>query len=374
MPLDPTTRVLHSNELMREGAPFVEPIYATSIYASSGDPADVPFFYGRYNSPNWMALEGALGRLEDAQAVVFASGQSASLALLLALCEQRKRIVATDAGYFGTRRQMDMLAPFGLEPTYADFSNLDSVRTAIGGGAAAIWAESPTNPYLQVQDLAALAQLAEEAHARLVVDNTTATAALQRPLDFGASASIVSLSKATAGHSDLILGAVSTRDEELLAKLRTWRTVGGAVAGPFEAWVAHRGVRTLPLRIQRSSSTALALALFLERHERVRSVHYPGVGAGRLELARKQMKGGFGPLLSFEIDGQAADAEAVVRASRLIRPATSFGGVESTWERRARWSSENAGKTLIRLSVGLEDPSDLTADIEQALARVAPAV
>jgi cystathionine gamma-synthase len=167
----------------------------------------------------------------------------------------------------------------------------------------------------------------------------------------------------------VLLGAVTSRDEALLERLRAWRSQGGGIPGPFEAYLAHRGVLTLPLRAARQSETALALARHLDDHPRVTRVYYPGLEETTLELARRQMPHGFGSLLSFELDGGAEDALAVVEASRLIRASTSFGGVESSWERRARWPSETvASPTLIRLSVGLESADDLVADLDQALA------
>ena len=230
-----------------------------------------------------------------------------------------------------------------------------------------LWAETPTNPLLRVADLAGLGRLAAAAGAPMVVDNTVATGLLQRPLDLGAVASLCSLTKSASGHSDLILGAVMTRDPVLAAELRSWRTLGGGIAGPLECWLAIRGLKTLPLRIERQSSTALALAGYLSSHRRVTAVHYPGVSAGTLDIARAQMPRGFGPLLSFELDGTAAEADAVVAAARLIIPASSFGGVESTWERRGRWPGETAPGSLIRLSAGIEPAADLIADLGQAL-------
>jgi cystathionine gamma-synthase len=200
------------------------------------------------------------------------------------------------------------------------------------------------------------------------VDNTVATGLLQRPLDLGAAATMTSLTKSASGHSDVLMGAVATRDRDLAGKVRGWRGVGGGIPGPFESWLVLRGLRTLPLRIQRQSENALAVARYLDGHSRVRVVHYPGTTAATLELARRQMRGGFGPLLSFEVDGGPAEADAVVAASRLILPATSFGGVESVWERRARWSSETAPESLIRLGLGIEPAADLIADLDQSLA------
>jgi cystathionine beta-lyase/cystathionine gamma-synthase len=206
----------------------------------------------------------------------------------------------------------------------------------------------------------------------MVVDNTTATGLLQRPLDWGAAASLYSLTKAISGHSDVIAGAVVSRDPELIATLKAWRSSGGGIPGPFEAWLALRGLKTLPLRIARQSASALAITRHLAAHPSVRAVHYPSVEAATLAVAQRQMPDGFGPLLSFEVDPAGAGtpqqaADRVVASARLILPATSFGGVESTWERRARWPSESAPGGLIRLSVGVEPAGDLITDIDEAL-------
>jgi len=253
----------------------------------------------------------------------------------------------------------------------ADLQDLGAVERALGAAArgAVLWAETPTNPLLRVADLAGLGRLAAAAGAPMIVDNTVATGLLQHPLDLGAVASLCSLTKSASGHSDVILGAVLTRDSALASDLRQWRTLGGGIAGPAESWLAIRGLKTLPLRIERQSATALTLARHLGAHPRVRAVHYPGTNSATLAIASAQMPRGFGPLLSFELDGTGADADAVVAAARLIVPASSFGGVESSWERRGRWPGETAPDSLIRLSAGIEPAADLIADIDQALGR-----
>ncbi len=354
------------SEPFAEGDPSAPPIWTASLSTSAGDPDEAAYAYGRIANPTWEALENELGRLEDSDVRVFASGQAASFALLLAL--DRQRVVVPHDGYYGLRRLLGLLAERGLETVPVDCADTEAVASALAGGPSVLLAETPTNPVLRVFDLEALGEVARAHDAPLVVDNTTATAVLQRPLDLGSVATITSLSKATSGHADVILGAVGTRDPDLLARLSTWRQAGGGIAGPFEAWTALRGLRTLPLRIARQSENALALARRLLEHARVRRVHYPGTNEATLDLARRQMPNGFGPLLSFELEGTAADAEAVVRRSRLVRPATSFGGVESTWERRARWSSERAPESLIRMSAGIEETQALIEDVELALA------
>jgi cystathionine gamma-synthase len=359
--------LLHAGSDRTAGAPAVPPIVAASVFASWGEP-DHARAYGRNGNPTWEALEQALGAIEDAGALVFSSGQAASMALMLALTEGRERLVMPAEGYFSTRTLANRLRPNGVEPVYVDLQDLAKVERELAAGPSVLWAETPTNPRLRVADLAALAELAAAAGAPMAVDNTVATGVLQQPLSWGASASLYSLTKGASGHADVILGAVVAREESLLEKLLGWRDTGGGVAGPFEAWLALRGLRTLALRIRRQSESALAIAQHLGSHSRVATVHYPGFEPSTRAVAVKQMPDGFGPLLSFEVAGTAADADAIVAGSRLILPATSFGGFESTWERRARWSAETAPESLIRLSVGLERVEDLIEDVDASLA------
>ena len=358
-------RLIHAGTDRAAGRPATPPLVPASIYVSDGVPQPGRG-YGRESNPGWEALEEALGGLEDAQAVAFASGQAASMALMLALAEGRERIVLAADGYYGTRVLAGRLRPHGAVPVPVDLCDLAAVERELKAAPSVLWAETPTNPLLRVADLAGLAQAAAAAGAPMIVDNTAVTGLLQRPLDWGAAASLYSLTKAISGHSDVIAGAVVSRDEKLIADLRAWRTSGGGIPGPFEAWLALRGMKTLPLRIARQSASALAVTRHLVSHQRVHAVHYPGVDPAAIEIARRQMPDGSGPLLSFEV-GSAEAADRVVASSRLILPATSFGGVESTWERRGRWAGETAPAGLIRLSVGVEPAADLIADIDRAL-------
>ncbi|MBV9452471.1 MAG: PLP-dependent transferase [Streptosporangiaceae bacterium] len=369
------SRLVHAGVGRSAGQPATPPLVPASIFVSWGDPQPGRG-YGREGNPSWEALEAALGGIEQAEAVVFASGQAASTALLLALAGERKHVVLPSDGYYGTRVLTGKLRPYGVIPVHVDQQDLTAVRAALAAAPSVLWAETPTNPLLRVTDLARLGEIAAAAGTPLVVDNTVATGLLQRPLDWGAAASLYSLTKASSGHSDLLLGAVVSRDPGLLGELRAWRSAAGGIPGPFEAWLALRGLKTLPLRISRQAQNAQAIAEHLATHPRVRAVHYPGLLTGvAREAAARQMPDGFGPLLSFELDppktagaaGAAKAADTVVTSSALIVPATSFGGVESTWERRARWASETAPEGLIRLSAGVEPAADLIADIDRAL-------
>ncbi len=361
------SRLVHAGTERTEGAPLAPGLLPTSVYVSAGTP-DPGRGYGRNSNPGWADVEQALAAIEGpgASAVTFASGQAASMALMLALAPGRPRIVFPADGYYNTRALAGQLRPHGAEAVAVDLLDLAAVRAALAAGPAVLWAETPTNPLLRVADLAALGSLAADAGAPFVVDNTVATGLLQRPLEFGAVASVYSLTKALAGHSDVLGGAIVTRDADLAGAVRGWRTAGGGIPGPFESWLVLRGMKTLPLRIERQSANALAIATFLAAQPRVTAVHYPGLAPAPATV--RQMPRGFGPLLSFELTGTAADADKVISAARLIVPATSFGGVESSWERRARWPGETAPGTLIRLSAGIEPIRDLLADIAVALA------
>ena len=359
-------RLAHAGTERTAGAPLAPPLLVTSTYVSQGEP-DPERGYGRMANPGWTAVEEALAAIEGpgAVAVSFASGQAASMALMLSLAAGRGRIVFPPDGYYNTRALAARLRPHGAEAVVADQLDLAAVGQALRAGPSVLWAETPTNPLLRVADLAALGELAAATAAPLVVDNTVATALLQKPLEFGALASLYSLTKAISGHSDVLGGAVVTRDTDLARDLRDWRTAGGGIPGPFESWLVLRGMKTLDLRITRQSENASGIADFLAAHPRVTAVHYPGLRPSA--AAKAQMPRGFGPLLSFELAGTAADADAVVAAPRLVVPATSLGGVESSWERRARWAGESAPDTLIRLSAGIEPVEDLLADLGAAL-------
>jgi cystathionine beta-lyase/cystathionine gamma-synthase len=361
--------LVHAGTGRAEGEPVAPPLVPTSLYVSSGEPA-ADRGYGRDGNPTWEALERAIGGIEDAGAVLFASGQAASAALMLALAAGRERLVLSADGYYGARKLAGKLKPHGAVPVHVDLLDLAAVEAALAAGPSVLWAETPTNPLLRVADLAGLSELAAAHGAPMIVDNTTATGLLQRPLDWDARASLYSLTKSLAGHSDLLLGAVVSRDEGLLAELRGWRSAAGAIAGPFEAWLALRGLKTLPLRLARQCENAQAVAAHLAAHPRVTAVHYPGFDPATREVAARQQPRGGGPLLSFEVadpDRTGRSAEKVVGSSRLVLTATSFGGVESSWERRARWASETAPAGLIRFSAGVEPAADLIQDIDDAL-------
>jgi len=347
----------------RQGEPILPgPVFAAPFHLR-GDPEEAPFVYGRYGNPTWRRYEQALGELEDADAVLFASGMAAASALLLTRLRPGS-VLAVDAScYLNVRRLASThLEPRGVEVRLTPASELDqAVR-----GADMLWMETPSNPKLEVYDIAALAEAAHGDGAFVVVDNTTAGPLLQRPLDLGADATLTSATKQMSGHADLLLGYVTTRDPEEAQRLRDWRRDAGAIPGPFEAWLAHRSLPTLAIRLARSCANAGAIAELLAARDDVAAVHYPGLVADPGHaVARRQMRG-FGMLVSLELRSRER-AERFLEGAELVTQATSFGSVHTTAERRARWRGDDVSEGFIRLSAGCEDPDDLLADVAGAL-------
>lgn len=368
MSRDPSTVLLHVMPPPSPGDPAGSTLIMSSYLVSSGTAEASDYLRGDH--PNWRVVERGLGALEEADAVLFASGQAASHALLADLARTHRRIVVPGDGYYNTRALAHLVGvASGVEVRAVDLLDAAAVDGAVAVADAALWVETPTNPLLRVADLARLGDICRRRGARMVADNTVATAVLQQPGRFGATATVYSLTKAAGGHSDLVLGAVVTRDGALADRLREWRTLTGGIPGAFEAWLAARSLATLPLRLAAQSASALEIARHLEHRDVVAAVHHPGLAPHRT-VADRQMTG-YGPLLSFEVAGGAAAADAVVAAAELIRSGTSFGGVVSSWERRARWPGESAPPGLIRLSVGVEGVADLIADIDGALTAAA---
>jgi cystathionine gamma-lyase len=351
-----------------QGAPILPgPTFATG-YHLQGDDLDVtPYGYGRYANPTWTALEAALGELEGegVEALVFPSGSAAIAAVMCATLKAGDAVVVPGDAYPAAATVAEELARFGVQPRVVASETAAIVNAVDGAGLVLI--ETPSNPLLDVVDVGAVAAATRAAGARLVVDNTLATPLGQRPLDLGADATVLSGSKHLTGHSDLMLGSVATRDPELLATLRRWRNGTGPLLGPFEAWLAHRSLATLDVRLERQCANAQAIAELLAARADVVSVRYPGLpGDLAHPLAARQMIR-FGSVLSFDL-ATAARANAFLAATALTIEATSFGAVHTTAERRARWGIDAISPGLIRLSAGIEDFADLAADVERGLA------
>jgi cystathionine gamma-lyase len=360
------TRVIRAGLPEAErGEPFLPgPTFAAPYY-SAGDPHEADYVYGRYGNPTFTRYEAALGELEGGTAVIFSSGMAAAGALLLPRLKPGDRLVAPADCYMGVRSlARSHLAARGVEveliPT-ADPRFGDAVE-----GAALVWLETPSNPGLDVCDLRALIDRGHAVGATVVVDNTFATPLGQRPLELGADFSMASASKQLTGHADLILGYVAARDPDDAARLVDWRILAGSVPGPFEVWLAHRSLATLGVRLDRACSSAQTLAERLAGRDDLASVRYPGLPSDPShELALSQMSR-YGTIVCFTVES-AGRADRFLDECRLVKAATSFGGVHSSAERRARWGGDDVAEGFIRFSVGCEDPLDIVADVEQAL-------
>jgi len=327
------------------------------------------YAYGRDHNENWVRLEGVLADLEEGTgALVFGSGMAA-IAAVIQSCGVGRRIVAARDAYTGTRALLRHLAEEGqCAVEFVDATDLDAVALACRG-ASLLHIETLGNPLLTVPDLQACAEIAHQAGAIAVVDNTFATPLLVQPLTLGADVVVHSLSKYIGGHSDLMMGAVITNASDLLPKFQYQRSNAGAIPGQLETWLALRGIRTLDVRLRRQTESAMFLAERLRGLAGVGRVHYPGlVEHPQHDLAARQMRGGFGAMISVELDCSAETAESFCAATRLWTNATSLGSVESLLERRGRWAGEEylpAG--LVRMSVGIEAAEDLLRDLTQAL-------
>jgi cystathionine gamma-synthase len=323
------------------------PLIFSSTYHAGG-----PVGYGRYGNESWSALETAISQLEGGETLSFSSGMAA-ISAVFSILPIGAPVVASNQGYSGTMGLLNQHHASGrLEVRFVDITNTEEVIGAMKG-AALLWLESPTNPCLDLADLPALISAAKKLTIGVGVDNTFATPLVQQPLSMGADIVMHSVTKFLAGHSDVVLGSLSISDPALFKRLEEARRFNGSIPGPFEAWLALRGIRSFPVRFRAAEKNAQQLVTRLQSHAKITKVRYPG----------------FGAVISFEVDGTAEQAEKVCESSRLITHATSLGGIESLWERRRRWALESPSvpEQLIRLSVGCEHVEDIWQDIEQAL-------
>jgi cystathionine gamma-synthase len=329
------------------------------------------YVYGRDANPNRRSLEESLAALEGgAAAAAFASGMAATSAVFQAL-EPGDHVIVPDDSYYITRKLLqEVFARWRLEHTAVDLTDLAAVERAVRPATRLIWVETPSNPLIRITDIAAIVALARRAGARVACDNTWATPMVTRPLELGADLVMHSTTKYLGGHSDVLSGALVARaDDELFHRIRTVQIAGGAVAAPFDCWLLLRGIRSLPYRMQAHCQHAAAVAQFLALHPAVARVHYPGLASHRGHpIAVRQMKA-FGGMLSFEVRGERAEALAVAARLELVTRATSLGGPETLIEHRAsvEGAHTRAPESLLRMSVGLEHPDDVIADLAQAL-------
>lgn len=358
------------------------PIYQSTTYHQPAVGVHKGFTYSRAANPTVSALESALGALEDAPPTVcFATGMAAISSLFLAILKSGDHVVVCDVVYGGTVRLFQqILTNFGVEASFVDTSDPNTVAGAVRPSTKLIFIETPANPTLKLTDIAATAKVARAAGVKLAVDNTFLTPVLQRPLDLGADITLLSTTKYIEGHNSTVGGSIATRDETLLERLRLVRKTLGCIQSPQESWLTLRGLKTLPLRLQQHSSNAQKVAEWLEQHPKVARVHFPGIPSFPqfvLAQAQQALPGG---MLAFELQGGVDSGIQLMNTVHLCLLAENLGAVETlithpvsmTHSDVPRDIRERTGITdgLVRLSVGLENPADIIADLDTALAAI----
>jgi cystathionine gamma-lyase len=357
-----------AGEPLHEGPVFAAPFHVP------GAVDEATYSYARYQQPNWTTLERVLELIEtgdglpgkvEARALCFGSGMAATAAVFGAVLRPGDAVVLPTGGYFTARvLAEEYFRAMGVEVRSAPVT--DELQGEFLEGARLLWIESPSNPGMEVCDIAALCERAHRAGVLVACDNTTATPMGQNVLALGADFSVVSDTKLMTGHSDLLMGHVAVTDEVWYGKLLSWRNLTGGGPGPMEAWLATRSLATLPLRLERSTANALRVAEWMEARPEVRSVRYPGLMSHEAyATARRQMRS-FGPVVSFALE-TGAKAEEFLREARLVSNATSFGGITTTAERRTRWGHDAVEEGFIRMSVGCEAVEDLLEDFGRAM-------
>lgn len=375
------TRVIHAGQTPdpTTGA-IMQPIYATSTYVQESPGKHKGYEYSRTQNPTRFAYERCVADLENGtRGFAFASGLAAT-ATVLDLLEPGAHVIASDDLYGGSYRLFSRVRAksAGLKFSYVDMRQPENIEAAVTKATRMIWVETPTNPMLKLVDLSAVGQIAREHKLLACADNTFASPWLQRPLEHGFHIVMHSATKYLNGHSDMVGGMLVTGDKALSEKVAFLQNAVGAVAGPFDSFLALRGVKTLAIRMQRHCENALALAAWLEKHPKVKKVHYPGLRSHpQHALASRQMKNGYGGMISIELKGTLAHSRRFLERCRIFALAESLGGVESLIEHPAIMTHASVpaetrkqlgiSDTLCRLSVGIEDLADLKADLEQAL-------
>ena len=368
-----TVALLSTHYYDRNAGALASPIYLSTTYERDADGSfKHGYLYARNANPNRDSLERSLTALEGGfSALAYASGQAATMNLFLALAPGDHVLIPTDA-YYGTPALLEeLMHPWGLTYTRVDMTDLAAVQAAMHENTRVVWVETPSNPLLKIADIRAIADIAHAGNAVCVCDNTWATPILQRPLDLGCDVVMHATTKYFGGHSDVLGGALILKEDgKLYERLRRLQSVGGAVPSPFECWLVLRGIKTLVARVRMQSETAGKVAEFLASHPHVEAVHYPGLTSDPgHELAKKQMTGGYGAMLSIQVRGDAEAAIRVAAKVQIFTRATSLGGVESLIEHRASVEGPNSQTppNLLRLSIGLEHADDLIFDLKRAL-------
>ncbi|MEO1406241.1 MAG: cystathionine gamma-lyase [Pseudomonadota bacterium] len=353
----------HRSESLSRGEAIGLPVQHTSAFYLPNDPQDGDYSYTRDGNPTWTAVEAQLSILEAAPALAFPSGMAAISAIMLTELRPGDTLIMPSDGYYGVRAfAAEVLVPFGIEVTH--WPTVDYAHAPIAG-AKMILIESPSNPGLDAFDIKAVVEQAHAAGVRVAVDNTTMTPLLQQPLDLGADLVAVSDTKAMSGHGDVLFGHVASRDEDAMKRIATWRKVSGAIPGPAEAALVHRGLETLEVRLERMCANAMQIATRLKTNKAVSDVRYPGLPGDPSHGLMAAQARDFGFVVGFCLPDKSS-AEAFLSACSAVTNATSFGSIHTSAERRARWG-EPIPDGFIRLSVGCEPLEPLWSDIERAL-------
>lgn len=379
-----STRAIHAGEEpnFKEGGcgDVVVPIHLASTFARKEiEKPTNGYEYSRTQNPTRLALETRLASLENSKyGLAFSSGLAAEATLLLSLLEKGDHVVAFDDLYSGTKRLLNQsLSNFGISVTYVDATDPKNVENALLNNTKLIWLETPTNPLMKLCDIQAISKVAKERDIIVVVDNTFLSPYFQNPLELGADISLHSTTKYIGGHSDVVGGAIMLSDERLYSKILFNQNAIGAVPSPFDCFLVLRGIKTLAVRMERHNYNALKIAKYLELHSRIGKVNYPGLKSHPYHELASRQQSGFGGMLSFEIKGDVNDVKVFLQRTKIFALAESLGGVESliehpwlmTHSSLPQKARESCGITqnLIRVSVGIEDVTDLISDLEQAL-------
>jgi cystathionine gamma-lyase len=359
------TKVVHAGLAnVKQGEALMQGPAFASTFHLSGDVDVDTHTYGRFHNPTWDALEAAIGELEEGRVLVFPSGMAAGAAVMTSFVESGDTILLASDGYSPSLQYADsFLKKFGVKIHTVPTLEIPQQNFK---GIKIVYLESPSNPLLDIVDIEKLAEKAHSHGAILAIDNTTSTPLGQQPLKLNADISVCSDTKAMNGHSDVVFGHVATQNDELYEKMMLWRKLSGNIPGPMETWLVHRGLATLDMRLERMNNNAQQIAEFLSRHKKVKSIRYPGLKTDPSHYLAKQQMNQFGFIISFDL-GSQQNADLFLNHSKLLFEATSFGGIHTMAERRARWPSELVAEGLIRLSVGCENIDDLIDDIESSL-------
>lgn len=377
--MNTATALIHSIPVDPLTGAVSVPIYQTSTFVQEAPGVNKGYDYSRTNNPTRATLESLAAGLEQGTTgIAFASGLAA-IDAIAKLLQTGDEIVAVDDIYGGAYRLFTQVyEKFGIKINFTDTSNPENVFNAITPKTKLIWLETPTNPTLKISDIEAIARIAKASNCLLCVDNTFATPVLQQPLALGADIVVHSATKYLGGHSDLIAGIVVTKDPELGARIKYLQNACGAILGPFDSWLVIRGIETLHLRIKQHCATALEIAQFLQTHPAVDQVHYPGLPSHPNHGVAKKQSSGFGGIVSFSLKNDTEDAAvALVSSTGLFKLAESLGGIKSLISHPANMTHKSipaekrraagVSDSLVRLSIGLEDATDLISDLKQAL-------